>query len=57
MNWEVAYHFLEYYGLESASLVHVSSLPYRLAHDDELLKKYIYSYSTGSDVLYKKHLK
>ncbi|CAD8048987.1 unnamed protein product [Paramecium primaurelia] len=57
LNWEVAYNFLEYYGLESASLVHVSSLPYRLAHDDELLKKYIYSYSTGSDILYKKHLK
>ena len=52
LNWAVAYNFLEYYGLPSASLEHVSALPYKLAHDDELLKKYIYNYATGSEVLY-----
>ncbi|CAD8138159.1 unnamed protein product [Paramecium octaurelia] len=57
LNWNIAYNFLEYYGLQSSRIEDVQTLGYKLTHDEELLRKYIYNYATGSDVRYQKHLK
>ncbi|CAD8140740.1 unnamed protein product [Paramecium pentaurelia] len=57
LNWNIAYNFLEYYGLQSSRIEDVQTLGYKMRHDEEILKKYIYSYATGSEVRYKQHLK